>query len=272
MSPLKNTLILSYLVKMEINGYKIGDFIGNGNEGNVYRAQKNGKNMALKIYYTKVDKRSNQTFYIPMKKMIQRFKKNKNYPKSLVKWYDIFIAKHKGIDRYIMAMEHIPGYSLSHIVNDKGWKITYNFIKTLFLDLLNVCKWSYDTGMTVFDLKVDSVLVVDDHSQHPKFRIVDLCYLHTLKQKEIDNELCKDEDCYGPYAVSVMILSVLFGPVKAHTYIAHSKNKEGDSDYLKRLFSDSYFPYLDFPSGFVKALEICIFDRFTDPSCVIKML
>lgn len=246
---------------------KVIEKLGSGNEGCVLLVHLHNRKEAIKIYYQDVDKIKNLTLHLEY--CINKMKKHPP-PECLVKWYGSSIRTYLGIPRCILSMEYIQGNGIIyHISSLTGApKISYTFIRTLFSNLVSVCTWAREKmKATVFDFNLGSVLVVDPNK--PVFKILDMCYLFTIDPKEIDNELCKEEDAYGVYGIANLVLMILFGPEKAHTFLAYDNFKKGDSTYINKLIESEYSEY---PKNFTKALELCVYERFDDPNKINNLL
>lgn len=251
-----------------IKSYKILFTIGNGEEGVLFLGKdKNGKKLVLKVYFRDYtnDFAKHMNYIMTLAK--------KDAPKSLVCWYKLESCKINSFGPYpkpLLYMEYLGTYNLKCIIEDKGFKISYHFIKTLFTDLLNIANWAYNNGMMVFDIKSDSVFVMNE--KIPIFKVTDLCFYLSIDPKEYENKLCYYEDGVGIIGIAELILIVLYGPVIAHISLAEREMKKGDKTYLKKLFADDYFPYTKFPNQFVNALEVCIFNKKLSPQKVLNIL
>lgn len=246
---------------------KVIQKLGSGNEGCVFLVRMYGLKKAVKVYYR--DENDIKELTAHLEYCIIKMKKHPP-PKCLVKWDSSSIQTYLGILRCTLSMEYVQGNGIIYHISSLfgAPKMKYDFIRTLFSNLISVCIWAKEKmEATVFDFNLGSVLVVD--SKKPTFKIIDMCYLFELETEKIEYELCKEEDSYGVYGVSNLVLTILFGPEKAHTFLAYDNFKEGDSTYINKLIESEYSEY---PKNFTKALELCVYERFGDPKKIIDLL
>lgn len=161
------------IIGTEINGYKITEFIDSGGFGSVYKAEKNGKLYAIKIFredYVLKEFRDKGEH-----NRIQReidIMKSISHP-NLIKYIDDFKETISGVPSYFLIMEYAEGINLRKLLNQK--ELSEKETTELFIEILNgiealhsVRGTNDDTGIIHRDLKPENIIV-----NNGKVKIID---------------------------------------------------------------------------------------------------
>jgi serine/threonine-protein kinase len=155
------------LIGKTINGYKILEFVNDGGFGVVYKAEKDGKFYALKLFreaYVLKEYRRGDDNRIQREIDIIKSVKHKN----LVTYIDNFIVEIDGSPHHFLVMEFIDGTNLRSILESKD-KLTEDEAEQYFAQVLDGMEALHQvvvvdgvSGVIHRDLKPENILVDKD--------------------------------------------------------------------------------------------------------------
>ncbi len=136
----------------EINGYKTKEewFLGRGSFGSVYKAEKDGKYFAIKIFQTEFLKDEYRKFLDREIKALQKI----DHP-QVVKFHESGTFTDKGFEYFYIVMDYIEGKKLSSYIGTASEDLIIDITKSMILTLDAVHK----EGILHRDLKPDNVMV-----------------------------------------------------------------------------------------------------------------
>lgn len=137
---------------MEINGYKTKPewFLGKGSFGSVYKAEKDGKFYAIKIFQTELLKDEYKKF---LDREVAALKKI-DHP-QVVKFYESGIFADKGFDYFYIVMDFVEGDKLSTYIGTGDEKTIVDIIKSI----ISTLDFVHKKGILHRDLKPDNIVV-----------------------------------------------------------------------------------------------------------------
>jgi serine/threonine-protein kinase len=155
------------ILNTTIHGYRITDFMGSGGFGSVYKAEKKGRNYAIKIFreeYVLKEFRENGT-----QNRIEReiaVMKSVNHP-NLVQYVDDFKGHVLNDPSYFLVMEFVDGRTLQTFIEEKC--LSEKEVKQVFSQVLQGIQALHtvrgeedDKGIIHRDLKPQNILVSTD--------------------------------------------------------------------------------------------------------------
>ncbi|MDT0644948.1 protein kinase [Zunongwangia sp. F363] len=165
-------------------GYNIIELINNGKSAAVFKAEKEGKGYALKIFDNNLIERFGHE--IQSKRIEQEISlKNHSIP-NLVKIYEGGNTLIGNETYYFLVMELIDGLNLKQVIDHKDYKISLKFIKTVFERLYKVSEALLSKFAIVHrDIKPENIMKTDSG----KIILMDLGVL-----KFIGSESFSDQD------------------------------------------------------------------------------
>lgn len=117
-----------------VNGYQFLEFIDSGSFGSVYKASKDGKSFAIKIfredYVLKQYREKGELNRINREIQIM---KSVDHP-NLIKYIDDFKEILLGVPSYFLVMEYAEGLTLDHYIKEE--KLTTELVKDIFIKML----------------------------------------------------------------------------------------------------------------------------------------
>jgi serine/threonine-protein kinase len=136
----------------DVNGYKTKEewFLGKGTFGSVYKAEKDGKFFAVKIFQTEFLKDEYKKF---LDREIQALQKI-DHP-NVVKLYEYGTFKDKGFDYFYIVMDFVEGNRLSAYIGTAKEKTIVDLIKSI----LSTLDYVHHQGIFHRDLKPDNIMV-----------------------------------------------------------------------------------------------------------------
>lgn len=153
------------IINQTINGYTFTDFIGAGGFGSVYKATKEGKTFAIKVFreeYVLQEYKNSGT-----NNRIQReidIMKTVNHP-YLIKYVDDFKSNDLNVPSFFLVMEFAEGETLQKIIKNKGLKSETQIVN-IFKNILEGIKGLHqvrgineDKGIIHRDLKPENIIV-----------------------------------------------------------------------------------------------------------------
>lgn len=152
------------LIGKTVNGYKIVEFINDGGFGVVYKAEKDGKPYALKLFreaYVLKEYRKGGDNRIQREIDILKSTKHKN----LVNYIDNFVTDIDGSPHHFLVMEFVDGTNLQKIINRKG-KLDEKEATQYFAQIMDGLEALHHTpvaegvsGVVHRDLKPENILI-----------------------------------------------------------------------------------------------------------------
>lgn len=139
----------------EINGYKTKSewFLGKGSFGSVYKAEKEGKFYAIKIFQTEILKNEYRKFLDREIKALQKI----DHP-HVVKFHESGIFTDKGFEYFYIVMDLIEGNKLSTYIGSGNEKNIVSIIKSVITTL----DFVHNQGVLHRDLKPDNIIVTKE--------------------------------------------------------------------------------------------------------------
>ncbi len=125
-------------------------FLGKGSFGSVYRAEKDGKSYAIKIFQTEFLKDEYKKF---LDREVDALRKI-DHP-QVVKFYESGIFSDKGFDYFYIVMDFIEGKKLSTYVGSGDEKLIVGIIESLLVPLEAI----HAGGILHRDLKPDNIII-----------------------------------------------------------------------------------------------------------------
>lgn len=152
------------LIGKSIKGYAIIDFIDSGGFGSVYKAEKEGRLYAIKIfredYVLKEYREKGENNRIKREIDIMKSVSHSN----LVKYIDDFKETISGVPSYFLIMEYAEGFNLRKLLNQQ--RLTESEITPIFINILdginalhNIRGENEDTGIIHRDLKPENIII-----------------------------------------------------------------------------------------------------------------
>jgi serine/threonine protein kinase len=156
------------LINQTINGYTFLEFVGAGGFGSVYKATKDGKTVAIKVFredYILAEYRQSGD-----NNRIQReidIMKTVNHP-FLVKYIDDFKGSDLNVPSYFLVMEYADGETLQKIIKRNGF-VSQIQVASIFRNILEGIKGLHQVrgddetkGIIHRDLKPENIIVNGD--------------------------------------------------------------------------------------------------------------
>lgn len=136
----------------EINDYKTKEewFLGKGSFGSVYKAEKDGKFFAIKIFQTEFLKDEYKKF---LDREIEALKKI-NHPR-VVKLHEFGVFTDKGFEYFYIVMDFIEGDRLSSYIGVASEVVAIGLVKSI----VSTLDFVHQQGVIHRDLKPDNIIV-----------------------------------------------------------------------------------------------------------------
>lgn len=138
-----------------INGYATKDewFLGKGSFGSVYKAEKDGKYFAIKIFQTELLKDEYKKFLDREVEALQKI----DHP-QVVKIHESGIFTDKGFEYFYIVMDFVEGNKLTSYVGSASEEVVVEIIKSIVKTL----DFIHSQGVLHRDLKPDNIIVTPD--------------------------------------------------------------------------------------------------------------
>lgn len=166
-----------------IEGWMVGDYIGKGADGIVYKCDKAGFAAAIKVYF------KGELIANGLEESIQRLDLQlgliggKLHP-NLIEIYEGGQATE--LDTLYLVLEFVPGTSLDKLVGH----IPLEFIPSLVEQLVNAAKCLEEKELVHRDIKPANIVISDDFK---KLTLLDLGIVHQIPKSEDDPRLSGEE-------------------------------------------------------------------------------
>lgn len=159
MDRIKSLNLEKQIKNKEIGGFKVLEFLNNGKSAAVFRAEKNHKNYALKVFDNELIERFGHE--IQSKRIEQEISLKNHSFDGLVKIYEGGNTIVDGETYYFLVMEFITGMNLKDYIKEKEYNQDFiiRVVQTLYdttSQLLNTA------GIAHRDIKPENIMVNDD--------------------------------------------------------------------------------------------------------------
>lgn len=167
--------------RLEWTDFKLGEYLGGGALGHIYKAEYDGATVALKVYSPKVRNIDNVKEALDIARKI----KHPNLLKCYRSFYDIVLLDKLGkeyVRTLISVMEHIPNaIKLSDIFEVEN-KLSYYLPQ-----IISGLKYLHSNKIAHRDIKPDNILVIrGDEIQNDLIKIIDYDFLKILDESRIN--------------------------------------------------------------------------------------